>query len=112
MYPQKINSMKKIAITLCAAFIIMTAFVAHNHFMSGIRGTISPPDGAKKIWAISGRDTASIISSTGNFSLDLKPGNWKLYIEAAKPYKDFVIPNILVEQDRYYDAGEIKLTKD
>ena len=104
--------MKKIAFTLCCAFIIMVAFVAHNRFMSGIRGTISPPDAAKKIWAISGRDTASIVPSSGNFSLDLKPGNWKVYVEAAKPYKDFAVPNIVVENDRYTDLGEIKLTKD
>lgn len=103
--------MKKIAIIVCASFIILTAF-ADDYFMSGVRGTVSPPDGVKKIWAISGADTVSIAAPSGSFSLDLKPGNWKLYIEAAKPYKDFAWPNIVVEKDRYYDVGEIKLTKE
>ena len=103
--------MKKIAITLGVTFIMMTAFIGHR-FMSGIRGAISPPDGVKKVWAISGADTVSIAAPSGSFSLDLKPGNWKLYIEAAKPYKDFAWPNIAVEKDRYYDVGEIKLTKE
>jgi len=104
--------MKKVIVAICAAFIVTTAFNVPHHFMSGIRGVINPPDGAKKIWAISGKDTASILTSTGNFSLDLKPGNWKLFVEAFKPYKDFVVPNITVEENRYTDAGEIRLTKD
>lgn len=102
--------MKKIALVLFTAFIITTAFVAHK--VSGIHGTISPADAAKKVWAVSGRDTVSITPSSGTFSLEVKPGNWKLLIEAVKPYKDAVVTNIIVEEGRYTDAGEIKLVSD
>jgi hypothetical protein len=104
--------MKKIVITLCSALVLLSAFVAHNKFSSGIRGTINPADGAVKIWATNGHDTASIASPSGVFSLNVVPGNWKLYIQAAKPYKDLILPNIVVERERYYDVGEIKLSKD
>ena len=104
--------MKKIAIILFCAMLLLTAFVSYGDFMSGIRGTISPADGAIKIWAINGKDSASIAAPSGIFTLDLKPGNWKLYIQAAKPYKDVTVPTIYVDKDRYYDVGEIKLVKE
>ena len=102
--------MNKIVITFCSAFIILTAFVTPD--MSGIHGTISPADGAKKVWALKGRDTVSVVPSLGTFTLQVKPGNWRLLIEAVKPYKDAVVMNIIVEEGRYADAGEIKLVTD
>ena len=101
--------MKKIAITVCMALVILTAFVVTK--TSGIHGTVSPADGAKKIWALSGRDTVSALPSSGTFTLNVRPGNWQLIIEAAKPYKDAVVRNIIVEDGRYTDAGEITLSK-
>ena len=103
-------SMKRVTFLLCILFAIATSFVIAD--MSGIHGTINPADGAKRIWAISGKDTVSGVASLGAFSLNVRPGNWKLLIETVKPYKDVVITNIIVEDGRYTNAGEIKLTKD
>ncbi|MEI9959367.1 MAG: hypothetical protein WDM90_24310 [Ferruginibacter sp.] len=44
-----------------------------------------------------------------NFSVDIKPGNCRLHIEATNGYKDAVVNNIIVEEGNYADAGEIKL---
>jgi hypothetical protein len=102
--------MKKIAIILVAVLIIITAFISHKSYtVSGIQGTISPADGGKKVWAYSGKDTVSVIPSSTAFSIDVKPGTWTLYVEAVKPYKDATVSNIIVEEGRYTDAGEIKL---
>lgn len=105
--------MKKIGIMLCAATItVASAFVARKNTMSGINGTITPADGASKVWAISGKDSVAALPAAGKFSLDVKPGSWKVYVQAVKGYKDAVVENIIVENDRYADAGEIKLTSD
>ena len=105
--------MKKIAIILVAVLIIMTAFINHKTYtVSGIQGTISPADGAKKVWAYSGKDTVSVIPSSTGFSIDVKPGTWNVYVEAVKPYKDATVSNVTVEDGRYTDAGEIKLSAD
>ena len=103
--------MKKIFIILCITFVAMAAFIVPAK-LSGIHGTISPADGGKKVWAIgtSGTDTVSVVPSSGAFSLEVKPGTWKIIVEAAKPYKDATISNITVEEGKYTDAGEIKLT--
>jgi hypothetical protein len=105
--------MKKIGIMLCAATIIATsAFVAGTNLKSGINGIITPADGASKVWAISGKDSVAALPVAGKFSLDVKPGSWKVYVQAAKGYKDAAVENIVVENDRYTYAGEIKLTSD
>jgi hypothetical protein len=105
--------MKKIAIILVAALLIMTAFINHkNYKVSGIQGTVSPAAGAKKIWAYSGKDTVSVIPASSGFSIDVKPGTWTLYIEANKPYKDATVSNITVDEGKYTDAGEIRLLSD
>jgi hypothetical protein len=104
--------MKRIFFAAGIAFTLLSAFIIPA--TSGIHGTISPADAAKKVWAVSttGKDTVSVVPSSGAFSLDLKPGTWKILVEAAKPYKDAVVSNIIVEEGRYSDAGEIKLTSD
>lgn len=101
--------MKKIAFILCAAFFVMSAFISDKYIKSGISGTIDPPEGAKKVWAISGSDSVSAAPFAGNFSLEVKPGTWSLYVEAAKPYRDALVENIVVQEGQYTDAGVIKL---
>lgn len=114
--------MKKIAIILGTAFIVTSAFVYKNYskpgsqgvivFKSGIHGTITPPEGAKKVWAIGEKDSVSAMPQTGNFMMDVKPGNWKLHIQAVPPYKDAVVENLHVKEGQYTDAGVIQLLQE
>ena len=78
---------------------------------SGIQGTIDPPEGARRIWAVSGKDTVSIIPSPGSFMMDVKPGSWKLVVEAVLPYKNAERESILVTDGQITDIGLIKLTQ-
>ncbi|HLG41453.1 MAG TPA: hypothetical protein VI461_17365, partial [Chitinophagaceae bacterium] len=85
------------------------AFSPRSDLKSSIYGTIDPPDGAQKIWAINGTDSFSAVPVMGKFSLDVKPGNWALKVVAIKPYKDAIVENILVQENQSTDAGVIKL---
>src|SRR4026208_1159068 len=78
---------------------------------SGIQGTIDPPEGARRIWAVSGKDTVSIIPSPGSFIMDVKPGSWKLVVEAVLPYKNAERESILVTDGQLTDIGLIKLSQ-
>ena len=78
---------------------------------SGIQGTIDPPEGAKRIWAVSGKDTVSIIPPPGSFIMDVKPGSWKLVVEAVLPYKNVERESILVIDGQITDIGLIKLSQ-
>jgi hypothetical protein len=86
---------------------LVSAFVGKDR--SGIIGTIDPPEGAKKIYAVSGKDTVAIIPPPGSFILDVKPGTWKLVVEAVLPYKNAERENILVAEGNMTDIGLIKL---
>jgi len=103
--------MKKLAITLCTGFIAIFAFVSPDNAKSGIYGSIDPPDGSKRIWAISGTDSVSTVPLTGKFSLEVKPGTWKLIVEAVPPLKNTVVESVLVQEGQSADAGVIKLTE-
>ncbi|HEX6849562.1 MAG TPA: hypothetical protein VF144_21395 [Chitinophagaceae bacterium] len=78
---------------------------------SGIQGTIDPPEGARRIWAVSGKDSVSIIPPPGSFIMDVKPGSWKLVVEAVLPYKNVERDAILVIDGQLTDIGLIKLTR-
>ena len=77
-----------------------------------IKGTISPPDGATQVWAISATDTLKTTISSGAFEIpDVKSGTYKVMIDAADPYKDVTKDGIQVTDGRTTDLGEIKLEK-
>ena len=96
-------------IGIVVTVFIMSAFNSENR--AGIQGTIDPPEGAKRIWAVSGKDTVSIIPAPGSFILDVKPGSWKLVVEAVLPYKNAERESILVVDGELTDIGLIKLTQ-
>jgi hypothetical protein len=90
------------------AVVLISSFAKDR---SGIQGTIDPPEGAKRIWAVSGKDTVSIIPSPGSFIMDVKPGSWKLVVEAVLPYKNVERESILVIDGQITDIGLIKLSQ-
>ena len=99
--------MKKI-LAFIGILLIVSAF-SFRHAPSGIKGTLEPADGAKKISATNGTNTVSVIPAMGGFFLEVKPGTWTLVVEAIAPYKDAVVENIVVTEGQVYDAGWIKL---
>ena len=91
------------------AVVLISSFASQDR--SGIQGTIDPPEGARRIWAVSGKDTVSIIPAPGSFIMDVKPGSWKLVIEAVLPYKNAERDAVLVTEGQITDVGLIKLTQ-
>ena len=100
--------MKKLIIFLCATFILTTAFITIKN-ATGINGIVDQPQGVKKISAINGTDTVFTTSQSGSFSVEVKPGSWKLIIEAIPPYKNVVLEPIIVQAGQSTDVGIIKL---
>jgi hypothetical protein len=102
---------KNILFTGLVAVSIASVF-AFTASQSAITGSVVPADGAVAIWAFSGTDsTRGIILNTGNFSLTVKPGIYKILLDAKSPYKDFVMENVDVKPERPLDIGQIVLQK-
>ena len=100
--------MKNIVGTIIAV-VLISSFAVDDR--AGIQGTIDPPEGAKRIWAVSGKDTVSIIPAPGSSIMDVKPGSWKLVVEAVLPYKNVEREGILVIDGQITDVGLIKLSQ-
>ncbi|HTI93422.1 MAG TPA: hypothetical protein VL727_22645 [Puia sp.] len=69
-----------------------------------------PANGAERVWAIQGKDSIEMTNVNGEFFLrSIKPGQWKVSVEAARPFRDvqFSVGEIKPGFDR--DLGEIRL---
>ena len=74
-----------------------------------VSGKISPPDGAKFAWAIIGYDSSKTSIAEGKFLFKLKPGEYKVVIDATDPLKDAVVDAIQIADGKTVDLGEIPL---
>lgn len=104
--------MKKYAkFKLAALGIAAAGLFAFNAFVNGgIKGTITPADGAIRAWAISATDTVRTDVTGGTFEIkDVKPGTYQVIIEAKAPYKNMAKEGITVADGQITEAGEFKL---
>jgi hypothetical protein len=78
---------------------------------TSITGKVVPGDGAETVWAVSATDSTKGTISSGTFTLDVKPGTYKVIVDAKEPYKDVTLENLEVKQDQPLNVGEIVLQK-
>ncbi|HET9825521.1 MAG TPA: carboxypeptidase-like regulatory domain-containing protein [Chitinophagaceae bacterium] len=95
--------------------IVLVVLLGMNSFRSkeesSIRGRVNPVDGATSAWAIGGRDSATSNIVNGAFNFSLKPGIYKVVVDAIEPYKDAILENIGVKEGQTIDVGEIILQR-
>jgi hypothetical protein len=109
--------MKKIVLTGAIASLVIGGLMPFNLKRSietgqaSIIGKISPPEGAEIVWLISTPDSAKANVVLGSFSIQAKPGTYKLIVDAKSPYKDATVDNLKVVQNQVLDVGEIILEK-
>ena len=103
----KTKTIKIIAGSLGIAF----ALFAFTTFKNGsIRGTVSPSAAATSAYVVSGMDTMRTNIQNGAFEIgQVKPGTYKLVIEAVAPYKNFEKEGVVVNEKKPTDVGEISL---
>ncbi|MBO9564933.1 MAG: carboxypeptidase regulatory-like domain-containing protein [Niastella sp.] len=79
---------------------------------SGIKGTVAPAESAGTVYAISGTDTLKVEVAQGAFLFsDIKPGTYKVTVEAKAPYKNFSKEDIAVKDGEVVDLGAITLAQ-
>jgi hypothetical protein len=106
--------MKKIvAVALAALFMITIASSFSEPLRTGsIKGMISPPNGAARVWAISKKDTTIGMIYQGMFLIsELQPGTYSLQVEAIPPYKNERKEFVVVNEGQETDIGYILLKK-
>ncbi len=105
--------MKRVKLGLAALAISTAGFFAFTTLQGGgIKGSITPADGAKEAWALSSTDTIRATITSGAFTFtNAKAGTYKVMIDATEPYKDVIKEGVQVADGQTTDLGEIKLEK-
>ncbi|HEY4150160.1 MAG TPA: hypothetical protein VGM41_14575 [Chitinophagaceae bacterium] len=106
--------MKKIKAAFIALSIATAGVFAFTPvpFSGSIRGTVSPAEGAVRVWAISNSDTAKGNLQNGAFEITTnKEGVFRVIVEALPPYRNASKDNISVANGQSIDVGQINLEK-
>jgi len=106
--------MKNVKLKLAALTIATASIFAFNVNKEpvSIKGTVNPPDGAVRAWALSSTDTLKAAIEKGAFEIpNVKPGTYQIIIEAKAPYKNTGKDGVTVAEGKPADVGEIKLDK-
>jgi len=91
--------------------LILSAYTFQNTDQTSITGRVNPLDGANSAWAVGGRDSSTSAIVNGTFSFSVKPGIYKVVVDAIEPYKDAVLENISVKEGQTVNLGEIMLQR-
>jgi hypothetical protein len=103
----KTNRITMVAVSLVMAFALF-AFTAFKN--GSIRGKVSPSAAATSAYVVSGMDTMRTNIQNGAFEINqIKPGTYKLVIEAIAPYKNFEKEGVVVNEKKATDVGEITM---
>jgi hypothetical protein len=84
----------------------------HNHDPRGattIKGRVDPVDAAVEVLAISGSDSLKVTITDGAFTINVKPGIYKIIVVAKVPYKNVIKDDVQVAEGNTTDLGTIKL---
>lgn len=105
--------MKNTLFKILAMLVVVVILFSFTVFKAAtITGRVTPAEGLKDVWAVSQSDTARGTVSQGNFMIEnVKPGTYKVIIDANAPYKDIVKEAVSVVEGQPVDMGEIKLEK-
>ncbi|MBS1597792.1 MAG: carboxypeptidase regulatory-like domain-containing protein [Bacteroidetes bacterium] len=105
--------MKISKMSMGALAIATAALFSFKSFVNGtVKGTVSPAEGATRAWIISSSDTLKTSVNQGSFEIpDVKPGTYKVIIEAKPPYKNVAKDGITVTDGQTTEVGEIKLAQ-
>jgi len=105
--------MKISKLSLAALGLAFAGVFAFKALVNGtVKGTVTPSDGAARAWIISATDTLKAPIDKGAFEIpDVKPGTYKVIIEAKPPYKNVAKDGVTVTDGQTSDVGEIKLSQ-
>ena len=96
--------------TLLIIIVAATALHAYKACQSsGISGRVSPQNAGEVIWAIQGSDSIKAIPENGVFTMEAKPGIYKLFVDAKHPFKHLLVESVEVTSGKTSDLGQLKM---
>ncbi|RYY54924.1 MAG: carboxypeptidase regulatory-like domain-containing protein [Chitinophagaceae bacterium] len=98
--------MKKNFILLSILVITLVAAFSFRTVQPTITGKVSPADAAQAVWAINSTDSVRSAITGGIFTFTVKPGKYRVIVDAKEPRRDVILENIEVG-NQPVDLGEI-----
>lgn len=83
--------------------------MANKQGSTVIKGRVDPINAAVEVWAISGSDSLKAGVEDGTFTINGKPGVYKVVVIAKVPYKDVIKDDVQVANGNTTDLGVIRL---
>ncbi len=104
--------MKKSFLALMAIIaVIVTLHSFRAYQTSSITGKVVPPEGVEDIRAVSATDSLLTTAERGLFLFNVKPGTYKIFINAKDPYRDATLDSVVVKEGQNTDVGEVRLVQ-
>jgi len=80
------------------------------YYNSPVKGSVTPTNGASRVWLVSKTDTANAPVIQGNFMItNIKPGTYTLVVEAKPPFRDSFKQDVRVVEGQPTDVGVIEM---
>lgn len=98
--------MKKNFILLGILVIVLVTTFSFRTVQPTLTGKVSPADAAEMVWAINSTDSAKAAIVGGTFTFTVKPGKYRVIVDAKEPRRDVILENIEVG-NQPVDLGEI-----
>ena len=100
----------------CCLFVILLVAPGPGFIRpvaGAVSGNVNPADAASRAWIFSATDTLTApVENSGHFQISqVKPGNYRLLIEARPPYRNNVKEGIRVTEGAPTDIGTIEMQK-
>ena len=98
---------------LLSAGLVLAAGFSTSPFAGTVMGNVNPAEAASRAWIFSATDTLTAeVESSGHFQISqVKPGNYRLLVEAKPPYRNSVKEGIRVADGAPTDVGTIEMQK-
>ena len=97
--------------------VLITSLAPAAGFIKPVAGTltgnVNPPEAGLRAWIFSATDTlTATVENSGHFQISqVKPGNYRLLVEARPPYRNSVKEGIHVADGVPTDVGTIEMQK-
>jgi hypothetical protein len=102
----------KLLMGAIAGSVVSTVFAFNIMTAGSIKGTVVPADAATRAWALSPTDTLRGSITNGAYEIkDVKPGSYRVIIEAKPPFKNAAKDSVVVMDGQASEVGEIKLER-
>lgn len=101
-------------LTCCFLLIFLATPQERIRSMAGtVTGNVNPAEAALRAWVFSSTDTLTAqVENSGHFQISpVKPGNYRLLIEARPPYRNSVREGIRVADGPPTDVGTIDMQR-